>query len=621
MRFAHLGRFVIRARWWILGAALVFFVAAGGYGARRGVPPQLRRLLRPRLRERQGVGVPHRHPRHRHPERHRPRHAEGRHHRRRPVGRGRRRGADRGARRPARRRPGRLLLDARQRAPAALGHRLVGPRAGPDQRRRRRGARGGGRCSSEEFSRDGDLVVTRVGGVSEAFREVSETIEHDLRTAELHRPAVHPAPPAASCSAAWSRRCSRCSSAALVDRRHLPRAQAARRLTEVSIFALNLTTALGLGLAIDYSLLVVSRLPGGARARATPPRTPSCAPSSPPGGPWCSAASPSPCRSARCSCSRVAVPALVRLRRHPRGGAGGDRRRRRAAGDARRPRRPRRQPGRPRPAPAGAGRPAAGADLLVPHRPARDAPARPDRRRASSRCCSSLGAPFLRIATGTARRPGAARPAPGPARSATRSAPTTASKDIGALAVVFPDGSPDDAARSRPTPPRSRPLDGRGPGRRRHRHLRRTAPEARPTPPSITDRFRTRRPGRGCRWCPSVEPMSPTARSSSRRRAGRGRRRCDVLVGGTVGRSSSTSRRPSSSGCRWALGDHRRRHLRAAVPDRSAACSCRSRRWCSTPCSLTATFGAMVWIFQDGNLADAPRLHRHRRCSTPPRRS
>ena len=30
-------------------------------------------------------------------------------------------------------------------------------------------------------------------------------------------------------------------------------------LTEVSVFALNLTTGLGLGLAIDYSLFVVSR--------------------------------------------------------------------------------------------------------------------------------------------------------------------------------------------------------------------------------------------------------------------------------------------------------------------------------------------------------------------------
>ena len=33
--------------------------------------------------------------------------------------------------------------------------------------------------------------------------------------------------------------------------------------------------------------------------------------------------------------------------------------------------------------------------------------------------------------------------------------------------------------------------------------------------------------------------------------------------------------------------------------------------------SLTATFGAMVWIFQDGHLSGAARLHRHRRRSTP----
>src|SRR5690606_3171305 len=31
------------------------------------------------------------------------------------------------------------------------------------------------------------------------------------------------------------------------------------RFTEVSVFALNLTTAMGLGLAIDYSLFIVSR--------------------------------------------------------------------------------------------------------------------------------------------------------------------------------------------------------------------------------------------------------------------------------------------------------------------------------------------------------------------------
>ena len=37
--------------------------------------------------------------------------------------------------------------------------------------------------------------------------------------------------------------------------------------TDVSIFALNITTALGLGLAVDYGLLLVSRYPRGARAR------------------------------------------------------------------------------------------------------------------------------------------------------------------------------------------------------------------------------------------------------------------------------------------------------------------------------------------------------------------
>jgi RND superfamily putative drug exporter len=48
-------------------------------------------------------------------------------------------------------------------------------------------------------------------------------------------------------------------------------------MTEVSIFALNLTTALGLGLAIDYSLFVVSRyreeLAGGASSRVAVGRT------------------------------------------------------------------------------------------------------------------------------------------------------------------------------------------------------------------------------------------------------------------------------------------------------------------------------------------------------------
>ena len=41
-------------------------------------------------------------------------------------------------------------------------------------------------------------------------------------------------------------------------------------LTDVSIYALNLTTALGLGLAIDYSLFVVSRYREELRAGYRP---------------------------------------------------------------------------------------------------------------------------------------------------------------------------------------------------------------------------------------------------------------------------------------------------------------------------------------------------------------
>src|SRR5438067_2304046 len=41
-------------------------------------------------------------------------------------------------------------------------------------------------------------------------------------------------------------------------------------MTEVSVFSLNLTTAMGLGLAIDYSLFMVSRYREELRAGATP---------------------------------------------------------------------------------------------------------------------------------------------------------------------------------------------------------------------------------------------------------------------------------------------------------------------------------------------------------------
>ena len=64
--------------------------------------------------------------------------------------------------------------------------------------------------------------------------------------------------------------------------------RAASELTSISIFALNLTTGLGLGLAIDYSLFIVSRYreeiaktgPGLAAMRTTMrrPGAPCCSP-------------------------------------------------------------------------------------------------------------------------------------------------------------------------------------------------------------------------------------------------------------------------------------------------------------------------------------------------------
>ena len=54
-------------------------------------------------------------------------------------------------------------------------------------------------------------------------------------------------------------------------------------VTDVSIFSLNLTTALGLGLAIDYSLFVVSRFREELAQRPRRPRRRRSAPCAPPG--------------------------------------------------------------------------------------------------------------------------------------------------------------------------------------------------------------------------------------------------------------------------------------------------------------------------------------------------
>ena len=111
---------------------------------------------------------------------------------------------------------------------------------------------------SEHYTRDAEGVSVRVGGFAEVFRQVGETIEHDLVTAEkiafpitlVLLVLVFGSLIAASLPLLIGGIAILGSFLILT---------VISEMTLVSIFALNLVTALGLGLAIDYSLFVVSR--------------------------------------------------------------------------------------------------------------------------------------------------------------------------------------------------------------------------------------------------------------------------------------------------------------------------------------------------------------------------
>ncbi|MGI8664134.1 MAG: MMPL family transporter [Acidimicrobiales bacterium] len=108
------------------------------------------------------------------------------------------------------------------------------------------------------YTRHGDGIQVQVGGFGPVFREVGDTIEHDLVIAELlafpitllllllvFRGAVAAALPIAI--------------GVLSIVGTFLVLLVLNSFTEVSVFALNLTTGMGLGLAIDYSLFIVSR--------------------------------------------------------------------------------------------------------------------------------------------------------------------------------------------------------------------------------------------------------------------------------------------------------------------------------------------------------------------------
>ncbi len=111
---------------------------------------------------------------------------------------------------------------------------------------------------SEQLTRDGDVIDVGVGGFAEVFRQIGTTIEGDLARAEsvalpitlLLLVVVFGSVIAAGLPVAIGM-------LSIIGTFFV--LFVVSRLTQVSIFALNLTTAMGLGLAIDYSLFVVSR--------------------------------------------------------------------------------------------------------------------------------------------------------------------------------------------------------------------------------------------------------------------------------------------------------------------------------------------------------------------------
>ena len=122
---------------------------------------------------------------------------------------------------------------------------------------------------SPEFNRDGEVIDVEVAGFEEVFRAVSVQVEEDLLRAEMiafpitlilllfvFGSLVSAALPMAI------------GGIAILGSFFVLRVLTG--FTDVSIFALNLITAMGLGLGIDYSLFVVSRYREELRGGRTP---------------------------------------------------------------------------------------------------------------------------------------------------------------------------------------------------------------------------------------------------------------------------------------------------------------------------------------------------------------
>ena len=111
---------------------------------------------------------------------------------------------------------------------------------------------------TERFTQQGPVATVGVGGAGEVFRALSVQAEEDLRRAEMISAPVTLVMLVAVFGGIVAAALP-LTVAALAVIGTLAVLLAFTAVTDVSVFALNLTTALGLGLAIDYSLFVVSR--------------------------------------------------------------------------------------------------------------------------------------------------------------------------------------------------------------------------------------------------------------------------------------------------------------------------------------------------------------------------
>ena len=122
---------------------------------------------------------------------------------------------------------------------------------------------------TDAYARDDAALRVQVGGQAQVFREVGEQVEADLARAEaIAVPITLLLLVLVFASAVAGFLPLAVGGFAIVGTLLVLRVLA--EVTDVSIYALNLTTALGLGLAIDYSLFIVSRYREELRAGRDP---------------------------------------------------------------------------------------------------------------------------------------------------------------------------------------------------------------------------------------------------------------------------------------------------------------------------------------------------------------